>query len=60
MAMTEVFKHTRFGRVQAAKKMAPAAAAAAALTDSAEIRRLKAELKRATEERDIVKTAAAH
>ena len=43
-----------------AKKMAPAAGAAAALTDSAEIRRLKAELRWVTEERDIVKTAAAH
>ncbi|WP_158255093.1 transposase [Xanthomonas theicola] len=47
-------KHTLYGWVQAARKMAPAAGAAAASTDSAEIRRLKAELRRVTEERDIL------
>ncbi|QNH23957.1 transposase [Xanthomonas theicola] len=48
-------KHTLYGWVQAARKMAPAAGAAAASTDSAEIRRLKAELRRVTEERDILR-----
>jgi len=43
-------KHTLYGWVQAAKKLAPAASAVAA-SDSAEVRRLKAELKRVTEER---------
>ena len=50
-------KHTLYGWVQAAKKLAPAASAVAA-SDSAEVRRLKAELKRVTEERDILKKAA--
>ncbi|WP_181360122.1 IS3 family transposase [Stenotrophomonas panacihumi] len=47
-------KHTLYGWVQAAKKAAPAASPAVA-SDSAEVRRLKAELKRVTEERDILK-----
>ena len=53
-------KHTLYGWVQAARKATPASAAAAAPTDSAEIRRLKAELRRVTEERDILKKAAAY
>lgn len=52
-------KHTLYGWVQVAKKAAPAASPAAA-SDSAEVRRLKAELKRVTEERDILKKAAAY
>ncbi|KRG43319.1 transposase [Stenotrophomonas panacihumi] len=52
-------KHTLYGWVQAAKKAAPAASPAVA-SDSAEVRRLKAELKRVTEERDILKKAAAY
>ena len=52
-------KHTLYGWVQAAKKLAPAASAVTA-SDSAAVRRLKAELKRVTEERDILKKAAAY
>ena len=48
------------GWVQVARKMAPASGASAAPSDSAEIRRLKAELRRVTEERDILKKAAAY
>ena len=51
-------KHTLYGWVQAAKKSMPAAGATVAPSDSAEIRRLKAELRRVTEERDILKKAA--
>ena len=53
-------KHTLYGWVQAAKKTMPAAGATVAPSDSAEIRRLKAELRRVTEERDILKKAAAY
>ena len=53
-------KHTLYGWGQVARKMAPASGAAAAPSDSAEIRRLKAELWRVTEERDILKKAAAY
>ena len=35
-------KHTLYGRVQTAKKAAPAASSPAAANDSAEVRRLKA------------------
>ena len=52
-------KHTLYGWVQAAKKTVPAPGATVAPSDSAEIRRLKAELRRVTEERDILKKAAA-
>ncbi|MFA7594562.1 MAG: IS3 family transposase, partial [Thiohalobacteraceae bacterium] len=49
-------KHTLYDWVQKAKKAAkPATGQAAAGTDSAEMRRLKAELRRVTEERDIPK-----
>lgn len=48
-------KHTLYGWVQAAKKTVPAPGATVAPSDSAEIRRLKAELRRVTEERDILK-----
>jgi transposase len=53
-------KHTLYGWVQATKKTMPAAGATVAPSDSAEIRRLKAELRRVTEERDILKKAAAY
>ena len=55
-------KHTLYGWVQAAKKEARSVSegASVALSDSAEIRRLKAELRRVTEERDILKKAAAY
>lgn len=53
-------KHTLYGWVQTARKTAPALGAAATPSDSAEIRRLKAELRRVTEERDILKKAAAY
>ncbi|MCR6687027.1 IS3 family transposase [Pseudoxanthomonas sp.] len=48
-------KHTLYGWVQTAKKTMPAAGATVAPSESAEIRRLKAELRRVTEERDILK-----
>ncbi len=52
-------KHTLYDWVQKAKKAGKAAAGSALVgTDSAEIRRLKAELRRVTEERDILKKAA--
>ena len=52
-------KHTLYDWVQKAKKAGkPAAGAAPTGTDSAEVRRLKAELRRVTEERDILKKAA--
>lgn len=51
-------KHTLYGWVQAAKKTVPAPGATVAPSDWAEIRRLKAELRRVTEERDILKKAA--
>ena len=53
-------KHTLYGWVQAAKKAARPASPAVTASDSAEVRRLKAELKRVTEERDILKKAAAY
>ncbi len=53
-------KHTLYGWVQAAKKAAQSSSSVVAVSDSAEIRRLKAELKRVTEERDILKKAAAY
>ena len=55
-------KHTLYGWVQSARKAARAGVvvAAVAVSDSAEVRRLKAELRRVTEERDILKKAAAY
>ena len=54
-------KHTLYDWVQKAKKAEKAAAGSALVgTDSAEMRRLKAELRRVTEERDILKKAAAY
>jgi transposase len=52
-------KHTLYGWVQAAKKTARSTEPSAGdRSESAEIRRLKAELRRVTEERDILKKAA--
>ena len=50
-------RHTLYGWVQSARKAAGSTAGktAAPASDSAEVRRLKAELKRVTEERDILK-----
>jgi transposase len=55
-------RHTLYGWVQSARKAAGSTAGktAAPASDSAEVRRLKAELKRVTEERDILKKAAAY
>jgi transposase len=55
-------KHTLYEWVNKAKKAAGSAqdGSATAPSDSAEVRRLKAELKRVTEERDILKKAAAY
>ena len=53
-------KHTLYGWVQAARKTVSASGTSATPSDSAEVRRLKAELRRVTEERDILKKAAAY
>ena len=53
-------KHTLYDWVQKTKAGRPAAGSAPAETDSAEVRRLKAELRRVTEERDILKKAGAY
>ena len=55
-------KHTLYGWVQSARQATGSTAGktAASASDSAEVRRLKAELKRVTEERDILKKAAAY
>ena len=54
-------KHTLYGWVQKAKKAGePAEDAARAGHDAAEMRRLKAELRRVTEGRDIPKKAVAY
>lgn len=54
-------KHTLYDWVQKAKKATrPNASPAVEKSDSAEVRRLKAELRRVTEERDILKKAAAY
>lgn len=55
-------KHTLYSWVQSArnKDQVSTASAPAGDRDSAEVRRLKAELKRVTEERDILKKAAAY
>jgi len=54
-------KHTLYVWVQKARKAgAPVAGQGLAGTDSVEVRRLKAELRRVTEERDILKKAAAY
>ena len=53
-------KHTLYEWVHKARKVAPAVGEASEKNDSAEVRRLKAELKRVTEERDILKKAAAY
>lgn len=54
-------KHTLYDWVQKAKKAAKAETAPVVeKSDSAEVRRLKAKLRRVTEERDILKKAAAY
>ena len=53
-------KHTLYEWVHKARKASPGAGGPSEKSDSAEIRRLKAELKRVTEERDILKKAAAY
>jgi transposase len=54
-------KHTLYDWVQKARKTAKAETnPVVEKSDSAEIRRLKAELRRVTEERDILKKAAAY
>lgn len=54
-------KHTLYGWVQTAKKTARSTEPPAGdRSESAEICRLKAELRRVTEERDILKKAAAY
>lgn len=56
-----VSKHTLYDWVQRARsKRTAAELEPIASSDSAEVRRLKAELRRVTEERDILKKAAAY
>lgn len=56
-----VSKHTLYDWVQRARSARTAAdLEPVASSDSAEVRRLKAELRRVTEERDILKKAAAY
>lgn len=49
-------KQTLYASVQTTKKTVRATGTAAALSDSVEIRRLKAELRRVAEERDVLKS----
>lgn len=53
-------KHTLYEWVHKARKVPAVVDSGAARSDAAEVRRLKAELKRVTEERDILKKAAAY
>jgi transposase len=57
-------KHSLYEWVKQAKSRAegvrPVASGSAETSDSKEVRRLRAELKRVTEERDIIKKAAAY
>ena len=53
-------KHTLYEWVHKARKAAPAAGGESGKDDSGEIRRREAEVKRVTEERDILKKAAAY
>ena len=55
-----ISKHTLYEWVHKARKASPSAGGVADKGDAAEVRRLKAELKRMTEERDILKKAAAY
>jgi transposase len=56
-----ISKHTLYDWVQRARSRRTAAELAPVTSsDSAEVRRLKAELRRVTEERDILKKAAAY
>ena len=50
-------KHTLYEWVHKARKASPSAGGVVDRGDAAEVRRLKAELKRVTEERDILKKA---
>lgn len=53
-------KHTLYEWVHKARKASPSSGGVVDKGDAAELRRLKAELKRVTEERDILKKAAAY
>ena len=53
-------KHTLCEWVHKVRKASPSAGGVVDKGDAAEVRRLKAELKRVTEERDILKKAAAY
>ena len=53
-------KHSLYGWLQRARPITPAASPTTGDSDAAELRRLRAELKRVTEERDILKKAAAY
>ena len=50
-----ISKHTLYEWVHKARKASPSISGAGDKGDAAEVRRLKAELKRVTEERDILK-----
>ena len=53
-------KHTLYEWVHKVRKASPSAGGVVDKGDAAEVRRLKAELKRVTEDRDILKKAAAY
>jgi transposase len=53
-------KHSLYGWLQRAKQVTGVPSSTANGGDAAELRRLRAELKRVTEERDILKKAAAY
>jgi transposase len=55
-----VHKHSLYEWVRQAKAGEPMKPSVAESSDAAELRRLRAELKRVTEERDILKKAAAY
>ena len=53
-------KHSLYEWIKRSKAHAPAVQTGVGNSDTAEMRRLRAELKRVTEERDILKKAAAY
>ena len=55
-----IHKHSLYEWVQKSKRAALKPAGESSASDTAEVRRLRAELKRVTEERDILKKAAAY
>jgi transposase len=59
-ARRDINEHSLYAYVQRAKQVPPRAPPTSGGSDTAELRRLRAQLKRVTEERDIIKKAAAY